>query len=377
TFTIFFTSTAFALTGLVQSLGSFYIPSIMSLVSNLLVLGYLFLFFERWGVHGLAVAFVLGSVMQVVIFWIPLRKHKFKYRPKLSLKDEGIKRILRLTPAVMVSSWLIPIIMLVNGAIAGRQNSAYLPQLILANTVFMVITGMFILSVTNVIFPKLSREAAKDSGGEYAKTLSSSISAIIFILIPMSVGIFVLRVPLVRLAFERGEFTAENTATVAYALGILAVGAVGYGLVSLLSRSLYAKQDAKTPVIATLIAIVANIIIAFVFVDTLGIGGVALAVTASITLAGVIMYGVVAKRFGILNKSAAINFAKMAVSAAIMFGAVWLTLRFVEGIHDILKLAIVALVGVIIYTTSAIILKVDEAKMAKAAIMARLRGRVS
>ena len=108
-FTIFTTTTAFAFIGVLQSLGGFYIPSIMSLVPNALVLAYLFLFFDRFGVYGLAVAFMIGNILQVAIFLPPLRKRGFAFRFNFNLRDPGLIKILRLTPMVLISAWLFPI----------------------------------------------------------------------------------------------------------------------------------------------------------------------------------------------------------------------------------------------------------------------------
>ncbi|MDR2166817.1 MAG: murein biosynthesis integral membrane protein MurJ [Clostridiales bacterium] len=371
-FTMFFTSVAFALTGLLQSLGGFYIPSIMSLVSNGLILGYLLLFFDGGGVYGLVVAFVLGSILQVLIFWLPLRKQGFKFRPKLSLKDEGLRQILRLTPMVMLASWLFPINGLINGAIAANYNSAYLVELNAATQIYLVLAGMFILSVTNVMFPKLSKEAARgENRAEFSQTLSGAVSGMAFIIFPMTAGIFLLRTPIVRLIFERGEFTAEATQRVSYALGILTLSIIGYGLVSILSRALYADHDGKTPMFITIVAIAINFAVAMIFVNILGIGGPALAAAISVNLAGLAMYVAAARKFDIFSKSAALNFGKMLLAAAIMLTALILMQPRVAELHDILEIALITISGVAIYFVAAWVLKINEAKAVRGLIFGR------
>ncbi|MCL2619794.1 MAG: murein biosynthesis integral membrane protein MurJ [Defluviitaleaceae bacterium] len=372
-FTMFFTSTAFALTGLLQSLGGFYIPSIMSLVSNAVILAYLLLFFNNGGVVGLAVVFLIGSVLQVAIFWHPLRKHGFKLKPRLNFKDEGLRQILRLSPMVMVSSWLFPINIVVNTGIAANLNPAYSVELNAANVIFMVSTGMFILSVTNVMFPKLSREAARDGDkAEFRETLSGSVSAILFFLMPMTVGLWVLRTPIIRLAYERQEFSHYATQRASYALGILALGIIGYGLISILNRAFYADKDGKTPMIVTVIALVINAVTALAFVNTMGIGGPALASTISISFAGFAMYMVAVRKFGILNKSVAINFGKMLLATITMLVGLMLAERALGQLHDILVISVMFVLGILIYMIVATVLRIKEATMAKTAILSRL-----
>lgn len=372
-FTMFFTSTAFALTGLLQSLGGFYIPSIMSLVSNAAILAYLLLFFHNGGVLGLATVFLIGSVLQVVIFWHPLRKHGFKIRPKLNLKDEGLWQILRLSPMVMVSSWLFPINIVINTGIAANLNPAYSVELNAANVIFMVSTGMFILSVTNVMFPKLSREVARDRDkGEFCKTLSRSVSAILFFLMPMTAGLWILRMPVIRLLYERHEFSHYATQRASHALGILSMGIIGYGLITILNRGFYANKDGKTPMIITIIALVINIITALISVNTMGIGGPALAATISVNFAGFAMYGVAARKFGIFNKSEAINFGKMLLASIGMFSALMLLEPVFRQVHDIFVILITFILGILIYISLATVLCIKEATVAKNAILSRL-----
>jgi len=371
-FTMFFTSLAFALTGLSQSLGGFYIPSIMSLVSNGLILGYMWLFFESGGVLGLSIAFVLGNILQVLIFWLPLRKRGFRFRPNFNFKSEGLRQILHLIPMVMISSWLLPIAAMINGAIAANRNSAYFVEFEFANVIFIVLTGVFILSVTNVMLPKLSTEAVQDDGGKnFKNTLQAGISGSVFILLPMAVGIFILRTPIVRLLYERGEFTPEATEQVAYALGILTLGIVGYGLVSILTRAFFAVENGKTPMIVTLFALIINFVVALIFIEFLAIGAVALALMAALNFAGITLYIIAARKFNIFNKKTALNFGKMIVVAAIMFGVLWLVQPMISTLIDILEIGIITILGALLYFALAWLLGIEEIKAARSLISRR------
>ena len=373
-FTMFFTFLAFALTGLSQSLGGFYIPSIMSLVSNALILGYMWFFFDSGGVLGLSIAFVAGNILQVLIFWMPLRKRGFKYRPSFNFKSEGLRQILRLVPMVMISSWLLPLAAMINGAVAANQNAAYFVEFEFANVIFIVLTGFFILSVTNVMLPKLSQDAVLDDDGlQFKKTLQTGISSSIFILLPMSIGIFFLRVPIVRLLYERGEFTPEATQQVAYALGILTLGIIGYGLMNILTRAFFATEDGKTPMIVTLLALVINFAAALLFIETLGIGAVALALMLALNFAGIMLYIIAARKFGIFSKKAARNFIKMMLAAAVMFGVLHFTQPMIAGLHDIFEIAIITVLGIFVYFAMAWPLGIEEIKAAKS-LLSRQKG---
>ena len=376
-FIIFTTTTAFALTGVLQSLGGFYVPSIMSLIPNVLILIYLTVFFEQIGVFGLAVAFIIGNILQLVILIPPLRKRGFKFRPRLNLRDDALRQILRLSPMFLVSAWLFPINNLIHlWVIPNRYNPEALVELRAANTIYLVLTGFFVLSVTNVLFPKLSREAAKESMGiksEFSGVLSGAVSAVTFFLIPMAVGLWVLREPIARLAFFGGIFSEASAGQVAYALGFLSLGMLGFGLTTLLSRAFFAVMNGKIPMITSVAAIGINFAASMVLVEYLGIGGVALAQAISVTVAGLAMFVIISRKHPVFSRKVAVNLLKMCLAAIFMAVVLMAAVQFLAGLPYIVIIGMISLQGIIIYFAIGILLGVDEAETAKDLILARFK----
>ena len=373
-FTVFTAATAFSLVGVLQSLGRFYIPSIMSLVPNILVLAYLALFFERFGVIGLAAAFIIGNVLQLTILLPPLRKQGFVYRPLLVLNDPGLLKILRLTPMVLVSAWLFPINNAVNNLIMSNHRPEAVVELTAANTIYLVVTGFFVLSVTNVLFPKLSREAAKDKS-QFAGILSGAISGVVFLLFPMAAGLWLLRQPLFLLTYYGGEFSAQSAQNAAHAMGFLVVGMLGFGLTTILSRAFFSIMDGKTPMFASLAAIILNAGATLLLVAYLDIAAPALASALSVTLAGVVMLVVMAKKYPIISFKIVVNLGKMLLSAAIMTAVLLACMQAMHNLPDLLTVGIICLLGVLLYFGVGLLLNINEAKMAKNMLLARLRPR--
>jgi len=376
-FIVFTTTTAFALTGVLQSLGGFYIPSIMSLVPNVLILIYLLLFFEQIGVFGLAFAFIIGNILQLAILIPPLYKRGFRFRPRLNLRDDALRQIVRLSPMFLVSAWLFPINNLIHSwVIPNRYNPEALVQLRAANTIYLVLTGFFVLSVTNVLFPKLSKEAAKDSMGResaFSQTLSGAISAVIFFLIPMAVGLWILREPIARMAFYGGNFSEASAAQVAYALGFLSLGMLGFGLTTLLSRAFFALMDGKVPMITSLAAIAINFTASMILVGHLGIGGVALAQAISVSAAGLAMFVIISRKHPTFTRKIAINLLKMCLAAVIMAAVLIGVMHIIADLPYILIIGIICLQGIIIYFATGIILGIGEAETARDLILARFK----
>ena len=371
-FTIFTTTTAFALVGVLQSLGGFYVPSIMSLVPNVLVLVFMLLFVEQLGVLGLAVTFMIGNVLQLAILFPPLKKRGFNFKFAINLKNPGFLQVLRLTPLVLVSAWLFPINNIVNNYLVANYSAKATVELSAANTLYLVITGFFVLSVTNVLFPRLSKEAAKDKS-QFSSILSGAISAVSFVLIPMSVGLWVLRVPIVNLIYLSDEFTAASVQNAADALGFASLGMVGFGLFTILSRAFFAVMDGKIPMIISVAAILVNLLISAITINLLGVQAAAMAATVSITFAGVVMMVVICRRYAILSGGMAVNFAKMLASSVLMGGVLLLMMTFMPNTPDIILIGTISLAGIIIYATINLLLRTNEAKLAKSLILTRFR----
>lgn len=123
-------------------------------------------------------------------------------------------------------------------------------------------------------------------------------------LIPMMVGLMVLSKPLVKLIYERGSFDALGTEMTGTALCFFAVGMIGYGVQTILSRVFYAKQEGKMPLVAGIISIGVNAALCWLLMKPMGLGGLALASAVSSTVAALILFVPTVKQYpGILDKN--------------------------------------------------------------------------
>ncbi|MDR1559790.1 MAG: murein biosynthesis integral membrane protein MurJ [Clostridiales bacterium] len=375
---------AFSLTGVLQSMGEFNAPAAMGLVSNAVILVYFFFFMDRFGVTGLCVAFVTGWLAQFLIQIPFLVKNKFRFRFHVDLRDEGLKRIGVLMLPVMVSTWVTPVNLLVNGRMAhldiyGEQSFNALTY---ANNLYSVLSGVFVLSITNVIFPKLSVQAVNSDRGAFGETMSRTIRAMFFLLLPMSFGLIALSGPLVRLFYERGEFTALSTDLTSAALIYFSAGMCGFGLQNLLTRGFYAFQEGKTPMLTSVLAIAANFGLSWGLVRFLGVGGPALASSVSISLAAAVMLWVMNRKVkGIVNGRLFADLLKMlAIGLIMLWAVVWardfVSARIADNIAgEIWGISLPAAAGAVIYMGLARLTRLPEAVAAFGILGKYLRKR--
>ena len=367
--TVFFTGIAYSLVGILQSMDEFGIPAAMSIVSNGIIICYYLFFNDRFGIFGLAAAFLLGWAMQAAIQIPPLRKKGYHYRPSLRFYDGSLKKVGALMLPVMVSTWVQPINIAVNTKYGSRLfDGAGSSAINYANNLYSIIVGVFVLSVANVIFPKLSRLSANDNKEEFGRTMNQTVKTLSFLLIPMTIGLMALSEPLVRLFYERNEFTAFSTMITSRALFFFSLGMFGFGVQTILSRGFYAVQDGRTPMISGGVSIIANILLCQVLWEPLNVAGLALASAASQTISAALLVIPMEKRGGgFFTKPFLIGLLKMLCAALVMgIVVVWLRDLLIVRLADsiitrVLVLAVPACIGVLIYMGISRVLVVEEA----------------
>lgn len=362
--TVLFTGAAFSLVGILQSLGEFNVPALLSTASNGVILLYYLFFCKRFGVIGLAVAFLLGWAMQVAIQLPSLRR--FGYRYHFSLWHEGMRKVGALALPVLVSTWLQPLNLTVATKYASHLASgAATSALEYANTLYTIVAGVFVLSIANVIFPELSRISARKEDGAFGESLSETIGTMLFFLTPMAVGMAVLAKPIIRLLYEWGAWDAASTELTAGALTYLSLGMVGYGLQIILSRAYYADQKGKMPMLAGLASVLVNLGLCAFLAPKTGIRGLALAGAISLLVPALLMLFDLARQYRtLLSASAWLDFGKTLLCAAAMATAAYVSCRFSASLCSdglfgrVIVVGVPVVVGAAVYFACAALLRV-------------------
>lgn len=361
--TIVFTGLAYCFVGILQSFGEFYIPAIISLVSNGLLLIYLTVFGDKFGVHGVAVAMLLAWSSQFVVQIPALVKMKYSYRPVLSFKNEGIRKVCKLALPIIVSTWVQPINTMVNIRLASSMaGGGAVPALDYANKLYIILVGVFTFAITNLIFPSLSRATAKNDDKEFTSIVRQAIRYVMFIITPVMVGFLLLSTPLIRLFYERGAFGSDSTALTSTALFFYSMGMLGYGIQEICNKAFYAMHDGTTPMRVSMAGIGINVALSIAFVKLFAQGHWALAFSASVA-ANIIGFGmmyILHRKKPFFNGETAVYFAKIIVSSVIMGVAVVVVKSLVASDSKVISLFVPVAAGVVVYFVSCIALGVNE-----------------
>ena len=369
--TMLFTAVAFSFVGILQSLDEFNIPAALSVASNGVLILYYIFFNDKFGIYGLTIAFLIGWAMQAIMQIPSLHKKGYRYKPDFHFKDEGLKKIGKLMLPVMVSTWIQPINFMVNTRFASQLANGSVTNgelgvsaLEYANNLYTIIVGVFVLAIANMVFPKFSRMT--EDKKEFGLAVRGTLKAMIFLLIPMTVGLMALAEPVVTLIYKRGEFDLLATELTSAALFFFALGMVGYGVQNILSRAFYANQDGKTPFYSGLVSIIINAVLCWLLLKPMGIGGLALAAAVSSTAsAAVLMVPAVKQYPDILDKSLVGQVGKMVLAAAGMLALVLGCKHILNPLTgrllgQIILLCVCGGVGVVSYMIFAKILRIEE-----------------
>ena len=324
--TVLFSGVAFSLVGVLQAQDHFTAPALMSALSNLVIIAYFLFLDQSMGIYGLALAYLLGWFLQGVIQVPPLRRLGYQYRPGLDFRSPGMKKVFALMGPVMVSTWVQPINLVINSRFGSRlYGGAGVSAMEYSTNLYLVIAGTFILSITNVIFPKLSRLTAGGQQGDFRDTLRQTVHSSLFFVLPMAAGLMAVARPLVSFLYGGGEFGQGAVEVTASALSWISLGMAGYALQNILSRAYFARQQGRGPLVAGALSIGVNLLLCMALVGPLEVRGLAIASAVSSTVYALLLIVPMEREGqGFLDRALCLDFFKMLAAAAVTGLTAWM-----------------------------------------------------
>jgi putative peptidoglycan lipid II flippase len=237
-----------------------------------------------------------------------------------------VRRVLVLMLPVTLTIGLINVNFLVGTIFASRLLDPELAPTAIdkAFRLYMLPQGIFAVAVTTVLFPTLARFAARGDRSGLRRALDGGIRQIAFLLVPAGLVSILLADPIVRLIYERGEFTASDTTVVADCLQAFSIGLVFNGWMLILNRSFYAVQSNWIPTAVALGAVVLNAALNGVFYR-FGIWGIPLATAVVNVIGAVTLLVLMRRRIGLEHLGRTIGVVgRIAAAGAIAAGAAFL-----------------------------------------------------
>ena len=279
-----------ALSAALQTLGKFAAPALSPVWLNLAIIAFLGGATYATGIaddavrmNWLCAGVLVGGLCQLLGPALALWREG--WRPRVDFTaSPAVRRMLWLMGPTVLGSAVYLINMAVSRFIGLSLNESAVAVLNLATRLIELPIGVFAISVTTVVFPLISSFAARQDWAGMGAAYRKGMRLVLAINVPAAVGLMVLATPIVRVLFQRGAFSAEDTGLTVPVLMVFAAGLPVLAFVNLMLRAFYAEKDTRTPVRGALLSFWVNVGLSLLLMGPLSTLGLAIASNVAVVL---------------------------------------------------------------------------------------------
>jgi putative peptidoglycan lipid II flippase len=377
------------LVGILQSYDRFTIPALAPALWNVVIVVGLVVLHGRFhgqnAVYAYAIAWLIATVVQLLLIGWAVKQLHFRFSFVIDYKDPDVREVLILFLPVTLSIGIINLDVFINaglGALVSRQAPAAIND---AFRIYMLPQGVFSVAVATVLFPTLSRMAIRRDVGGMRRTVGNGIRQINLLLIPSAALMAALATPIVRLVYQRGEFTAYSTHLTSTALFWFAFSLPFAGVNLLLGRTFFALKRPWIPTKLAAMNMAVDLVVSFALYKPLGIAGLVIGTVA----ANVVMTWLQLRRLrtgfnGRLEGTQTMMITvRILIATAIMLAfayPIWKGLESLLGVSlpaQIVSLGSAFVVATVVYGWLALRMRIPEARQIQSLVVGRLRGHVA
>jgi len=355
---IFFISLVAVAAGILNTYNKYWVPAFAPILLNVCFIGG-----ALWGapyfdppILALAWAVFIAGVVQLV-FQIPfLKKIGMLPRIRLNLKDEGMRRVIKLMGPAAFGVSIAQISLIINTIFASFLVAGSVSWLYFADRLMEFPAGVLGVAIGTILLPSLSKCHADNDTVEYSRLLDWGLRLTIMLTLPAALALGMIAVPLLSTFFQYGEFVAHDVLMTSRALIGYSIGLVGLILVKILAPGFYARQDIKTPVKIGVATLVATQLMNLAFVGWLQHAGLALAIGLGACFNSSVLFYYLRKR-GIYHAEPgwAKFFVKVLLALAVLAATLWFGMGSEQswlsssGWSRVLRLSALVAGGVVVY----------------------------
>ncbi|AEX84711.1 integral membrane protein MviN [Marinitoga piezophila KA3] len=329
---------------------NFFISGVSPAITNVFtILGILFSVYFPIKILGPTIGFLLGGFFQLFFVYIYVHKKKyFKYYPVI--KKDYINEIMVMFIPALFGVAISHINSIVDTNVATWTGEGGVATIQYALRLYQLPLAIFSVSIANVILPRLSKLSAKDDMENFVKEFKEAIIISLFLTIPAASGLIILSKEIIKLIYQHGSFTSNDTTATAYTLIAYSIGIVFYSIHGILVRNYYSKLDSKKPTKISFIMVTINIILDIILAKYFGTAGIGLATSIS-GMIGMIILGW--DLFAHFDKNDIIEVLKIFIASFIMGTILYISKKlYISNIYTL----ILVIEGMIIYAVAAYLL---------------------
>jgi len=376
-----------AMMGMLNALRRFFIPALAPAMFNVATIGCALALVPLMPSVGLpriaaiAIGTLVGGLGQILLQWPVLRREGFRYQPVLDFKDPDLREVLRLIGPGTLGLAAVQINVVVNTILASSEPQGAVSWLNAAFRLMYLPIGLFGVSIATAALPDIARHATATDLPAIRRAVSGALRMMLMLNVPATVGLMVLAQPIVALLLEHGRFHPSDTHATAAALMFYAPGLLGYSAVKIASPTFYSLRDSRTPVIVSVLSVLANLTMNLALVRIMGFRGLALGTALAAMFNAVALFWLLGRRLGGLEgRRIATSLLKIVIASIVMGLAAWSTsawlTRAIPGDALLWKAVRVTAAigsGVIVLVVSARLLRIAEFEEALKRVLRRFK----
>jgi putative peptidoglycan lipid II flippase len=289
---------------------------------------------------------LIAGCLQITMLVPALRRSGFRPMWVGNIWTPAIRKLLKLSLPVAFSAGVLQISVLLDKSITlfltRSENPAEKLQLFgrafnypmalgaaarlnWAQMLYQFPLGVFAIAVATAIFPSLSADAHDQGGEKFKHVLRQGIMFTLLEGFPASIGLILVRYPIIRVLFQHGSFTAIDTHLMSLSVVFYSAAIWAFSMQQILNRAYYALHDMMTPLILSIVTICVNTVVEIPLSFTkLGESGMAAGTLASFAVQAIIMLVMLDRKIGGIGlKSIASGAARMLIACAALSAACW------------------------------------------------------
>ncbi len=306
-----------------------------------------------------------GIAVMALVLIPALRSAGLNFRPVWEWRHPAVRSLLTMSGWTLgfVAANQIAVAVVRNLAQPGSGDAA---AYFYAFTFFVLPHGLLAVSISTTFQPEMARAVGRHDREAFIHHASLGIRMVAVLTLPAGVLLFVLRDPIIGLAFQRGAFSAIDAANTSRALAGFSIGLVGFSVYMFVLRAFYAHRDTRTPFIINVAENLLNIAIAVVLVGRYGVLGLGLAFAIAYLMSAIGAIRILGNKVtGFPVSAVLLSIARMLLAGVVMAEVIWLVTRSLgdtTGPGALWRILVGTVIGVIVYLGALTVMRAPEAK---------------
>ncbi|MCT4633557.1 MAG: murein biosynthesis integral membrane protein MurJ [Firmicutes bacterium] len=301
-----------------QIKNNFVVPALMGLPLNIFYIVAIY-FSVKVNVILLPLISLFGFLAQVLILMFFMRRNGYKHNWIMNFRDKSLIRVKDMMIPTVASASFTQINIVVDKTLASGIAVGGISILNYAGRVNSFIIGIFVTSITTIMYPKISKAVINNEHEDIKSIVENSLFFVLLIVVPASAGGIFYSKEIIDVLFNRGAFDLSALNMTALSFAYYLIGSISQGIREIILRIFYSRKNTKTPMKISFWGILINIVLSVLLSKIMGLGGIAIATSISTIAITFVMVIVLYREFKFVNlKTMVVIVMKIAISTMVM-----------------------------------------------------------